>query len=35
MSTEFKCPRRAESHLGSSPAFARDNDYDASDDTCR
>lgn len=31
----FQCPRRAESHLGQSPAFACDNDYDPSDDTCR
>jgi len=35
MSTEFQCPRRAESHFGSLPAFARDNDYDPSDDSCR
>lgn len=34
MSTAFQCPRRSESHFGSSPAFARDNDYDESDDTC-
>ena len=32
---EFKCPRRSESHFGSSVQFARDNDYDPSDDTCR
>ena len=31
----FLCPRRDESYFGSSPAFARDNDYDPSDDTCR
>lgn len=31
----FQCPRRAEIYLGQSPAFARDNDYDPSDDTCR
>lgn len=30
----FQCPRRSESHFGSSPAFARDNDYDPSDDSC-
>ncbi len=35
MSTNFQCPRRSESHFGSSPAFARDNDYDPSDDSCR
>ncbi len=34
MATEFKCPRRAESSFGSSPAFARSNDYDPSDDSC-
>jgi len=34
-STKFQCPRRGESHFGSSPEFARDNDYDPSDDTCR
>ncbi len=34
MDVQFKCPRREESHFGSSPAFARDNDYDPSDDTC-
>jgi ferredoxin len=31
----FKCPRRAESHFGSSPAFLRDDDYDPSDDSCQ
>ena len=31
----FQCPRRSESHFGQSPVFARDNDYDPSDDTCR
>ena len=35
MSTEFQCPRRRESYLGSSPAFARDNDYDPIEDDCR
>lgn len=33
-STKFQCPRRGESHFGSSPEFARDNDYDPLDDTC-
>lgn len=32
--TSFKCPRRAESHIGSSPALARDNDYSADGDAC-
>jgi hypothetical protein len=32
--TEFKCPRRSESYFGTSSAFARDNDYDPSDDSC-
>lgn len=31
----MQCPRRSESHFGSSPAFARDDDYDPSDDSCR
>ncbi len=30
----MQCPRRAESHFGTSPAFARENDYDESDDSC-
>jgi len=33
--TVFQCPRRNESNFGTSPAFARDNDYDPSDDSCR
>lgn len=32
--SKFLCPRRSESHFGSSPVFARDNDYDDSDDSC-
>ena len=35
MDFSFKCPRRSESHFGSSITFARDNDYDPSDDTCQ
>jgi hypothetical protein len=31
---QWKCPRRSESHFGSSPAFARENDYDERDDSC-
>jgi len=34
MTINFQCPRRAESHFGTSPAFARENDHDESDDTC-
>ena len=34
MEIKFQCPRRKESSIGSSPAFARDNDYDPSDDSC-
>lgn len=28
------CPRRDESHFGSNPRFARDDDYDPTDDSC-
>lgn len=35
MSTVFQCPRRSEGAIGSSPKFARDNDYDPSDDSCQ
>ena len=32
---QFVCPRRTESSIGLSPQFARDNDYDSSDDSCQ
>lgn len=35
MEKQFLCPRRAESPLGASPMFARDNDWDPVDDDCR
>ncbi len=35
MEKQFLCPRRSESSFGASPMFARDNDWDPSDDTCR
>lgn len=35
MEKRFLCPRRSESSFGASPMFARDNDWDPSDDTCR
>lgn len=32
--TKFQCSRRSESWIGSAPQFQRENDYDASDDSC-